>query len=187
MTYDFRTSKEFCGSQNSEISRRRLLQLMGYSVTGIAGISILEACGGPNAPHTVDVTVTPYGTVTTKNGATRQIAPYFLGYNNFPIHSPSWDNPDVVNAAVQFKPGTLRYPGGTVANFWDWQNGWFLPGAPSSFLNAPRSIYRLQELQIAVQATGAIPIYVLNMLTSDLSTQIDMLSTAHIMGLPVQF
>jgi hypothetical protein len=187
MTNDFQTSKEFCGSQNSEISRRRLLQLMGYSVTGIAGISILEACGGPNPPHTVDVTVTPYGTVTTNNGVTRKIAPYFLGYNNVPIHSPSWDNPSAVKAAVQFNPGTLRYPGGTVANYWDWQNGWFLPGAPSGFLSAPQAIYRLHELQIAVQATRAIPIYVLNMLTSDLTTQLAMLSTAQSMGLPVQF
>jgi hypothetical protein len=78
-----------------------------------------------------------------------------------PIHSPSWDNPDVVNAAVQFKPGTLRYPGGTVANYWDWHQGWFLSGALRSFLNVPRSTYRLQELQLAVQAMGAIPIYVL--------------------------
>ncbi len=187
MTYNFQTSKEFCESQNSEISRRRLLQLIGYSVTGIAGISILEACGGPNPPHPVDVTVTPYGTVTTKNGATRKIAPYFLGYNNVPIHSTSWDNPNAVKAAVQFNPGTLRYPGGTVANFWDWQKGWFLPGAPNGFLNAPQSIYRLQELQLAVQATGAIPIYVLNLLTSDLNTQLEMLSTAQSMGLPVQF
>src|SRR5260370_33249629 len=115
MTYYFQTLKEFCGSQNSEISRRRLLQLMGYSVTGIAGISILEACGGPNAPHTVDVTVTPYGTVTTNEGATRKIAPYFLGYNNVPIHSPSWDNPNAVQAAVQFNPRTFRYPAGTYA------------------------------------------------------------------------
>jgi hypothetical protein len=187
MTLDSQISKEFCGSQNSEISRRRLLQLMGYSVTGIAGISILEACGGPNPPHTVDVTVTPYGTLTTNNGVTRKIAPYFLGYNNVPIHSPSWDNPNAVKAAVQFNPGTLRYPGGTVANYWDWQNGWFLPGAPDGFLNAPQSIYRLNELQIAVQATRAIPIYVLNMLTSDLTTQLAMLSTAQSMGLPVQF
>ena len=104
-----------------------------------------------------------------------------------PIHSPSWDNPNAVNAAVQFNPGTLRYPGGTVANYWDWQTGWFLPGAPSGFLSAPQSIYRLHELQIAVRATGAIPIYVLNLLTSDLSTQLEMLSTAQSMGLPVQF
>src|SRR5207237_10665833 len=117
----------------------------------IAGTGFLAACGGPNPPHPVDVSTTQIGTVTTNAGATRQIAPYFLGYNNVPIHSPSWDNPDVVNAAVQFKPGTLRYPGGTVANFWDWQNGWFLPGAPNGFLSAPQSIYRLQELLIAVQ------------------------------------
>lgn len=187
MTYDYNPSKELSGFQNSLVSRRHLLQLMGFSIAGITGTSILASCGGPNPPHTVDVTVTPNGTVSANNGATRKIAPYFLGYNNVPIHSPSWDNPNAVKAAVQFNPGTLRYPGGTVANYWDWQNGWFLPGAPGGFLNAPHSIYRLQELQIAIQATRAIPIYVLNMLTSDLSTQLAMLSTAQSMGLPVQF
>jgi hypothetical protein len=160
---------------------------MGYSIVGVAGSSILAACGGPNPPHPVNVTVTPYGTVPVNTGASRQITPYFLGYNNVPIHSPSWDNPNAVDAAVQFKPGTLRYPGGTVANYWDWQTGWFLPGALKSFLSAPRSIYRLNELQIAIRATGALPIYVLNMLTSDLNTQLEMLGTAQSMGLPVQF
>jgi hypothetical protein len=187
MTYNYQTSKELRGFQKSQISRRRLLQLMGYSLAGMTGTSILAACGGPNPPHPVDVTITPYGTVTTNLGAMRSVTPFFLGYNNVPIHSPSWENPDVVKAAVQFKPGTLRYPGGTVANYWDWRTGWFLPGAPGGFLSAPRSIYRLQELQVAIQATGAIPIYVLNMLTSDLNTQLEMLSAAQSMGLPVQY
>lgn len=164
----------------SRMSRRRLLQFLGCSVAGMAGIDILAACGGSNPPQPVN------GTVTSNPGASRQVAPYFLGYNNVPIHSPSWDNPDIVNAAIPLKPGTLRYPGGTVANYWDWQSGWFVPAAPGGFLNAPRSTYRLQELLIAVRATGAIPIYVLNMLTSDLNTQLEMLQTAKSMGLPVQ-
>lgn len=172
---------------NSPLSRRRLLQLMGYGAAGMVGSGILTACGDSNSPQPVNGPSTPVGTVTSGLGTVRQISPYFLGYNNVPIHSPSWDNPDVVKAATQMKPGTLRYPGGTVANYWDWRSGWFVPRALSSFLSAPRSIYRLQELQIVVQATGAIPIYVLNMLTSDLNTQLEMLRTAKRMGLPVQF
>jgi len=177
-------------SESSLISRRRLLKLMGTSTVGIAGSSILTACWPISSPSKTGEgiptsTATPVGTVTTNIGGTRPFVPYFLGYNNVPTHSPSWTNPDVVNAAKQLKPGTLRYPGGTIANFWDWQNGWLLPGAPVG--STTHSIFRLQELQSAVQATNAKPIYVLNMLTSDLNTQLDMLRTAKGMGLPVEF
>jgi hypothetical protein len=175
--------EELSEFQNSQMSRRRLLQLLGYGIGGIAGIDILASCGGPTPPP--PNTITPQ--VITNLEGTRQLTPYFSGYNNVPIHSPSWQVPDVVNAAKQLKPGTLRYPGGTVANYWDWQKGWFLSNAPSGLQSASFSIYRPQELQIAIQATGAIPIYVLNMLTSDLNNQLEMLRTAKNMGLPVQF
>lgn len=187
MGYDFELWEELNISLNSRISRRRFLQAIGIGTVAVAGADVLAACGGPNPPHPESGTTVPSSTVTTNLNTARQVTPYFLGYNNVPVHSPPWDNPAVVKAATQMKPGTLRYPGGTVANYWDWQSGWFLPKALSGFLSAPRSTYRLQELQIAVQATGAKPIYVLNMLTSDLATQLQMLRTAKSMGLPVQF
>src|SRR6266446_438264 len=187
MGYDFELWEELNNSLTSRISRRRFLQSMGVGTIAVAGSGVLAACGGPNPPHPESVTTVPSGTVTSNTNAARPVTPYFLGYNNVPIHSPSWDNPAVVKAATQMKPGTLRYPGGTVANYWDWRSGWFLPGSLSGFLSAPRSTYRLHELQIAVQATGAKPVYVLNMLTSDLPMQLQMLRTAKSMGLPVQF
>ncbi len=105
----------------SRMSRRRLLQVMGYSAAGVAGTAIIAACGGPNPAGPVNGTPVFTGTVTATLGTTHQIAPYFLGYNNVPTHSPSWTVPGVVDAAKKLKPGTLRYPGGTVANYWDWQ------------------------------------------------------------------
>lgn len=185
MIYNPKLWEEQDEAADRRLSRRRVLQLMGYGTAGIVGASFLAACGDTNPPVPIN-TSTPVGTVSSTLGTARQITPYFLGYNNVPIHSPSWNNSDVVRAATQMKPGTLRYPGGTVANYWDWRTGWFLPQALGSFLSAPRSTYRLQELQLAVNATNAIPIYVLNMLTSDLNTQLEMLRTAKSMGLPVQ-
>ena len=173
------------------ISRRRLLQILGYGAAagaaGAAGASFLAACGGPNpVGQGLNNPPAPAGTMTSGQGQVRQLDPYFLGYNNVPGHSPSWTDPGTVQAALKLKPGTIRYPGGTVANYWDWQNGWFLAGAPGGFLNATRIPYRLDELQIAVRATGAKPIFVLNMLTSDVGSQLEMLSTAQQMGLPVE-
>src|SRR5437879_5523069 len=107
--YDPRSWEKPSDLVNSPISRRRLLQLMGYSAAGMVGTGILAACGGSNPPQPVNDPSTPIGTATSSLGTARQISPYFLGYNNVPIHSPSWDNPDVVKAATQMKPGTLRY------------------------------------------------------------------------------
>ncbi len=166
--------------QNFQLSRRRFLRLVGYGTATMAGTSIVVACGGSNSPSNSTAAV------TATLAPARQITPYFLGYNDVPTHSPSWHDSNFVNAAKQLRPGTLRYPGGTVANFWDWQTGGFLPSARSQELNTPAPPYRLQELQLAVQATGAIPIYVLNMLTSDLNYQLEMLRSAKNMGLPVQ-
>jgi hypothetical protein len=186
MVYDAQFRVGLSELLNCQMSRRRLLQFTGYSVAGVTCSAIFAACGGPNTPQPIGGTPGSGGTVTSNRGATRQIAPYFLGYNNVPIHSPSWNDPNAVKAAVQLKPGTLRYPGGTVANYWDWRSGWFVPDAPAGFLNSLRTMYRLEELQIAVKATGAKPIYVLNMLTSDLNSQLEMLRTAKGMGLPVE-
>lgn len=168
----------------THISRRRILQHMGYGAAGLIGLDILAACGGSPV---ITNTPTPAPTVTTNLQPARQLAPYFLGYNNVPIHGPMWEDTNMVAAAKILKPGNLRYPGGTIANFWDWKKGWFLPNARPGFLTIPPVYYRLQELQMAVQATGAMPIYVVNMITSNINYQIDMLHAAKQMGLPVQF
>jgi hypothetical protein len=177
--------------QVRQMSRRRALHIVGVGAASIAGASALAACWPFPEPSktgggVVGLTVTPENTAaTTTMGSSRSLTPYFLGYNNVPIHSPSWSDPNVMNAAKQFQPGTLRYPGGTVGNFWDWQSGWFVRG--QALGATTHTIYRLQDLQQAVQATGALPIYVLNMLTSDLNTQLNMLHTAKGMGLPVKY
>jgi hypothetical protein len=171
----------------SRVSRRRLLQILGYGAAYSAGASIFAACGDSSPPQpNGNSTPVPAGTIVSNPGATRQISPYFLGYNNVPGHRPSWSEPDAVQAALKLKPGTLRYPGGTVANYWNWRNGWFLPGAPAGFVNAHYTPYTLEDLQIAVRATGTLPIFVLNMLTSDLNSQLEMLRTAQQMDVPVE-
>src|SRR5579862_8241793 len=103
-----------------QLNRRRLLQLTGYGAAGIAGASLLAACGGPSNTTPTVTSIGPINTLPQTNGnGARQLATYFLGYNAEPINSPSWNDPTYAQAVAQFKPGTLRYPGGTVANYWD--------------------------------------------------------------------
>ena len=39
-----------------------------------------------------------------------------------------WTNATFLANFAALKPRTLRFPGGTVANYWDWYSGWFIPG-----------------------------------------------------------
>ena len=139
MAEKIQLSAELSEFQNSQMSRRSLLQLLGYGIAGITGIDILASCGGSTTPTTTTNVPQVKGIVTINLEGTRQLAPYYSGYNNVAIQSPSWQVPDTVNAAKELKPGTLRYPGGTIANYWDWKKGWFLSNAPQSLQSAPFS------------------------------------------------
>lgn len=169
-------------AQSLSFSRRRMIQLAGLGALSMAGADFLAACNSSGTTPTQNG-----ATTTTQLGGSRQLTPYFLGYNDVPIHSPSWTDSSFASAAAQLKPATIRYPGGTVGNYWDWQKGGFVPQARNQQLNTPIAPYRLQELQTGLHATGATPVFMLNMLTSDLNYQLEMLRTAKSMGIPVQF
>jgi hypothetical protein len=79
-------------------------------------------------------------------------------------------------------PGTLRWPGGTGANYFQWQLGYPLDiGERNGFTDT------LVELAAAYAATGAPPVFDLNVMTSDLPTQEDMLFVAQQLGLPIRY
>jgi hypothetical protein len=97
-------------------------------------------------------------------------------------------------AALQ--PGTLRYPGGTEANNFQWLLGY--PVKPSAhsrcktFICGKANVVRgyrftLAKLEAAYRATGAAPIFDLNMLDSTVGEQLTMLRVARRLGLPVRY
>lgn len=171
---------------NARMDRRYLLRLLSTSTAGIAGLSILAACGGQSPSPTGTPTATTTTMLSVQTGERRKLPSYFLGYNAVPIQGATWSNANLVKAAQELSVELLRYPGGTIANYWDWNTGWFLPDAQPGFLKLSPLPYRLQDLQTVAQVTGANPIYVLNMLTSTLDYQLEMLRSAKAIGLPVQ-
>jgi hypothetical protein len=65
----------------------------------------------PSAGRAVEVTGT---------GKARPIEPGIVGYNSESYYSPNlWANSNRRKAAAAVRPGMLRYPGGTAANYWD--------------------------------------------------------------------
>jgi len=122
-------------------------------------------------------------------GSPRELPPAFYGFNvNLANARASWRDPRFVRAVQDLRPGNLRYPGGTLANYWNWRTGELLqhPGAPRWPQGSPAP-YRLEDLKLAVDATGASPVLVLNMLTSTLEEQLAMLRHARHLGVPVRF
>jgi hypothetical protein len=120
-------------------------------------------------------------------GEPRPIPAYFLGYNGNLARGGSWRDAALLSAFSSLHPGHLRYPAGTIANYWDWRAGWFKTGAeaPYGLGKATPNPYRLEDLKRACVACGAEPQIVLNLLTSTLDEQIEMLRAARDLGLTV--
>lgn len=121
-------------------------------------------------------------------------------------------NSDYYNPQVRFelnesRASYLRYPGGTVANYWDWQEGWFFRnleknGALSldvNFQNKPRitdvfnagilntsgSNY-ITDFKNTLAFSATKPLFVLNPILSDLNYQIALLLEAKLQNLEVK-
>jgi hypothetical protein len=101
--------------------------------------------------------------------------------------------PGVITDLQDYRGGTIRYPGGAIANYWNWQSGSVNQPATTSGTgkSKPGRVrdygFTLQTLRGIVGETGAIPVFDLNLLTSTLSNQLLMLHTAQSMGIPVRY
>jgi len=113
--------------------------------------------------------------------------PQFYGVNfDLETNSLFANDPNVDHHVASLHPGTIRWPGGTEADFYDWHTG-----------TVPHNTFKftLQNLDDAWQATGptpatrATPMFDLNVLANptDTSDQIQMLRNAQGMGLPVHY
>jgi hypothetical protein len=137
-------------------------------------------------------------TATARLGAFRSLSTGYYGINfDYGTTAKYAGDPRLDSDLGALVPGTLRWPGGTGANYFQWRQGTIaLPrthatGAcsePSPPVR-PHPGYRftLAALRAAHDATGAPPIFDLNVMTSTVSSQLAMLRTARRIGLPVSY
>ena len=128
-------------------------------------------------------------TVSIARGKHFNLPDNYFGYNAQMMRGPSWQDPDFVSRVQQLKPQLIRYPGGTVASYWNWRTGWLKDGLKLKFdwAKIPENPIKLEDLKKACDATGAKPLFVLNMITGNLDDQFEMLEYAHKLGLPVNY
>lgn len=122
--------------------------------------------------------------VTVRLGTSRALPTGFFGtnydYGGAPVYVTDAHVPHQLAALA---PGTLRWPGGTGANYFQWRKGYPEPqgGKKCSADECETDGFRftLTDLAVAYRRTRAIPMFDLNIMTSTLKQQIDMLVAAH--------
>jgi hypothetical protein len=157
----------------SELLDRRTV-LTSAAVLSLSGASALldrmaaPARTGPGVSHAAATTV-----VAHRSGSARTLPSGFFGLNGNTLQQRlRWDRNDLDTALASLGPGTLRYPGGTIGNYWDWRAGWFQPGGPwpGQTLDGGGPVITpfddsLTPFGQAISRSGAAGVFVLNMLT----------------------
>jgi hypothetical protein len=154
-------------------------------VTLTAGLA--RAAGVTNSPAPMRASL----------GASRTLLPGYFGINyDYGGASVYVGDANVAQQLAALGPGTLRWPAGTGANYFQWQKGYPVNpgGTGGGSCAAPKESetdgfrFTLADLAAAYRRSGATPIFDLNVMTATLASQIAMLKTArHQYGLPVKY
>lgn len=120
-------------------------------------------------------------------GEAHAFSPVFFGYNgNLAATNISWANPYFIAGVASLSPGNIRYPGGTVASYWDWRTSTIATSADAILRANFRNPMPLAEYALNIQETGAEAVLVVNMLTSTLAEQLAFLREARDLGIAVR-
>jgi len=121
-------------------------------------------------------------------GASRVLPPGFYGINyDYGGASVYVGDSGVAGQLAALAPGTLRWPGGAGANYFQWDKGYpvqagGVPGhgscAPPKETETDGFRFTLADLAAAARRSGATPIFDLNVMTASLDSQIAMLRAA---------
>jgi len=134
--------------------------------------------------------------IKTELGEPRNLLPDFMCYNANSVQVADWQNRDFIAAVNNLSPSRLRIPGGDVGNYWDWKRGGLIKNISSLPAGLPfflrfkarqHTASKLPNFQAGLAATNTEPIFVLNMLTSDLQSQLEMLAKAEDLGMEIKY
>jgi len=89
-------------------------------------------------------------------------------------------NDKFINVTKSLKPKIIRYPGGTISNSWDWQQG-------LSTKYPRRAIHKIEDLVKMQKGTNADVIFVLNVISSTFKNQLELLKNAQKLGISIKY
>ncbi len=130
-------------------------------------------------------------------GEWKPVQENLIGANaNLISFNDPWSTKDLVEVTKKTQIKTLRYPGGTIGNYWDWDIGAVDRDVPDSLMikwvvendhRASPDRYTIESLAKIYQQTGIVPVFMLNMLSKDLQHSIRNLKKAESLGIPIKY
>ncbi|WP_430907873.1 hypothetical protein [Maribacter sp. 2-571] len=127
----------------------------------------------------------------------RPLRQHLLGANaNLAALDRPWENDSLIAITAKTGIKTLRYPGGTIGNYWDWDTGAIDKAVPDSLMikwvvengfNESSKTYTMEHLALLYKDTGIVPIFMLNMLSKDLEHSVRNLKKARKLGIPIRY
>ena len=124
----------------------------------------------------------------------------FFGFNGNTLRGPSWINTEFNDSVATMAPKLLRYPAGKIANYWDWETGWFYNQnhldtvLVDTVFTMNDSWYTYDSLDMsptvfkdALNQIDAEGVFVMNMMSSSLEKQISDLEFALSEGLTIKW
>ena len=170
----------------AKVTRRKSLQLLGMA--SVAPLMATKGSGKLSFPSLL-----PGFVASASVGPKRTIPHALFGLNDgasLPRHIGEYiDNREFMRTFAQLAPSILRYPGGTIANWFDLSTGEMLkhPSVPNTKTVADLSRYPFTwsvYKKLLDQADSESSI-VLNLLTGNLESQIAALKNAQKVGVPI--
>jgi hypothetical protein len=107
-----------------------------------------------------------------------------IGFNaNGHFQNANWADQDFRDSVATLNGHIFRYPGGTCANYWDWQTGWY----DAAFPHPNATFIRAEEFKLGLDATEAEGLFVMNYRNSTIDYQMAGLRHAASLGIPINY
>jgi hypothetical protein len=170
--------------------RKTLTAALAVATVATVTVAASASAGAANGPVIV--------TASAALGQSRSLPPGYFGINyDYGGASVYANDGDVAGQLAALAPGTLRWPAGTGANYFQWQKGYPVPANDDAAKGGCASPsegetdgfqFTLGDLAAAYHRSGPTPIFDLNVMTATLANQIQLLRTAHDRyGLPIKY
>lgn len=160
-----------------------------FTILGAAGVVMaIDAWtrkGGPQIEGAVMLK-----TRVAKNS--RRNLPIY-GFNGDVLRVPPWTNSRALDSVATIPFRIIRYPGGTITNWWDWKIGWLAPDTVRNMKMSPGYLAMkgnpndLNNLKILVDRMQCDVVFCLNMISSNVDDQLDMLKAAEKIGIKIKY
>jgi hypothetical protein len=127
--------------------------------------------------------------ITAELGSISRTVP-LIGLNTNAHHTTAtYTVQSFLDSTAYLAPAILRYPGGSTANYWDWQTGWFMSGItlPPGLGNLPQIDVSTSKFKLALDAVECKGLFVMNLQNSNISYQMQWLRHIDSLNIPLNF